>query len=445
MKKYFILPLMASFAMVGFAQDFDTDPTVMIDNEKEDLHFTVGARMMADVAYYHSDFTPMKSGASLTDARLRASLTYKDWYFYADFGFGGGKFSQKNIFVQYTNKQDAGNHSVKAGYYNDPAGSMARNTSLGSYHFISRPGSTNALGEGRELGITYKFENNTWFAQQGVFTEDKYNSQEAGFNGVTVAGRWLYRPLNDNNETFHVGLNARYARIGGGVEYNNTLKKTLTLGQSLETFVDDTEQFVSCDIPWAKSTVDVGVEALYKNNKFFARGEYLFKYVAKERDSETLFIAAQNNIDAWGSIDYWIAANPIKDNKFHGGYLELGYLIFGKPYTYNNAEGLLGGLGGNSLELVARYNYTNLSNLSEGEYYSAGRDQYYPGGYMQDWPYNSAAISGGNIHSATIGANYSFNKFCSVMLNYTYHKLDRDKYSYDKNFHSLQARLLFQF
>ena len=110
---------MASFAMVGFAQDFDTDPTVMIDNEKEDLHFTVGARMMADVAYYHSDFTPMKSGASLTDARLRASLTYKDWYFYADFGFGGGKFSQKNIFVQYTSKQDAGNHSVKAGYYND--------------------------------------------------------------------------------------------------------------------------------------------------------------------------------------------------------------------------------------------------------------------------------------------------------------------------------------
>ena len=68
------MPVLASVAMVGFAQDFDTDPTVRIDNEKEDLHFTVGARMMADVAYYHSDFTPMKSGAALTDARLRASL-----------------------------------------------------------------------------------------------------------------------------------------------------------------------------------------------------------------------------------------------------------------------------------------------------------------------------------------------------------------------------------
>ena len=445
MKKYILLPVLASVAMVGFAQDFDTDPTVKIDNEKEDLHFTVGARMMADVAYYHSDFTPMKSGAALSDARLRTSLQYKDWYFYADFGFGGGKFSQKNIFVQYSKDAKEGTHSVKAGYYNDPAGSMARNTSLGSYHFISRPGSSNALGEGRELGITYKFHNNTWFAQQGVFCEDKYNSQDVGFNGVTAAGRWLYRPVNDDKQTLHIGLNARYAHIGGGEMENNVLKKTLSLGQSLETYVDDTEQFVSCDIPWAKSTVDLGVEALYKNEKFFARGEYMFKYVAKERDSERLFTDAQNNIDAWGSLDAWIGANPLKDNKFHGGYVEAGYLIFGKPYKYNTAEGLLGGLGAKSLEVVARYNYTGLNNLIDGEYYSAGRAQYYPAGYMQDYPYKSAAISGGNVHSVTVGANYAFNKFCAVMLNYTYHQLDRDKYGYDDNFHSLQARLMFQF
>ena len=171
----------------------------------------------------------------------------------------------------------------------------------------------------------------------------------------------------------------------------------------------------------------------------------MFKYIAKKRDSETLFIADQNNIDAWGTLDAWITANPLKDNKFHGGYVELGYLLLGKPYSYNNAEGILGGLNGKSLEIVARYNYTGLNNLIDGEYYSAGRDQYYPTGYMQDYPFKSAAISGGNVHSATIGINYAFNKFCAVMVNYTYNKLDRDRYSYDDNFHSLQARLMFQF
>lgn len=32
MKKYILMPVLASVAMVGFAQDFDTDPTVRIDN-----------------------------------------------------------------------------------------------------------------------------------------------------------------------------------------------------------------------------------------------------------------------------------------------------------------------------------------------------------------------------------------------------------------------------
>ncbi len=188
MKKYILLPMMA-LCLAGNAQDFDNSPTVHLDNK--DTRFTVGARMMGDVAYYHSDFTPLKSGASLTDARIRTSFSFRDWYFYADFGFGGGKFSQKNIFAQW-NKRNAseGWNVIKAGYYNDP-GSMARNTSLGSYHFISRPGSTMALGVGRELGVTYKFYNNAWFANQGVSTDHAYNDQLAGFDGVAVSGRWL--------------------------------------------------------------------------------------------------------------------------------------------------------------------------------------------------------------------------------------------------------------
>ena len=44
MKKFIILPMFALCAMAANAQDFDSKPTVTIDNEQEDLHFTVGAR-----------------------------------------------------------------------------------------------------------------------------------------------------------------------------------------------------------------------------------------------------------------------------------------------------------------------------------------------------------------------------------------------------------------
>ena len=446
MKKYMLMPLLALTALSANAQDFDSKPTVTIDNKAEDLHFTVGARFMADAAYYHTDFTPMQSGAAISDARIRTSLTYQNWYFYADFGFGGGKFSQKNIFLQYAQEDSkGGRHAIKGGYYNDAAGSMARNTSLGSYHFISRAGATNVLGEGRELGITYKYTNDHFLAYQGVFTENQYNKIEAGYNGLVFSGRYLYRPIIDENQTLAIGGNVRFQHVGGGVVEDNVLKKTVKLGQSMETFVDEDEQFVSCELPWADNVFDAGAEVLYHNQKMFVRGEYLYKHVTKKRDSKTLFDASNNNIDTWGTLDAWIAANPLRSNNFHGGYIEAGYMIFGNPYSYDKNEGVLRGLSGRSLEIVGRFNYTGLNDIVKGEYFSAARNQYYPDGYMADWPYKSTSVGGGAVRSYTLGLNYSFNKFTQVMVDYTYHHLTKDFLPYDKNFHEVQARLQFVF
>ena len=401
---------------------------------------------MADAAYYHTDFTPMQSGAAISDARIRTSLTYQNWYFYADFGFGGGKFSQKNIFLQYAQEDSkGGRHAIKGGYYNDAAGSMARNTSLGSYHFSSRAGATNALGEGRELGITYKYTNDHFLAYQGVFTENQYNKIEAGYNGLVFSGRYLYRPIIDENQTLAIGGNVRFQHVGGGVTEDNVLKKTVKLGQSMETFVDEDEQFVSCELPWAENVFDAGAEVLYHNQKMFVRGEYLYKHVTKKRDSKTLFDASNNNIDTWGTLDAWIAANPLRSNNFHGGYIEAGYMIFGNPYSYDKNEGVLRGLSGRSLEIVGRFNYTGLNDIVKGEYFSVARNQYYPDGYMADWPYKSTSVGGGAVRSYTLGLNYSFNKFAQVMVDYTYHHLTKDFLPYDKNFHEVQARLQFVF
>ena len=446
MKKYMLMPLLALTALSANAQDFDSKPTVTIDNKAEDLHFTVGARFMADAAYYHTDFTPMQSGAAISDARIRTSLTYQNWYFYADFGFGGGKFSQKNIFLQYAQEDSkGGRHAIKGGYYNDAAGSMARNTSLGSYHFISRAGATNALGEGRELGITYKYTNDHFLAYQGVFTENQYNKIEAGYNGLVFSGRYLYRPIIDENQTLAIGGNVRFQHVGGGVAEDNVLKKTVKLGQSMETFVDEDGQFVSCELPWAENVFDAGAEVLYHNQKMFVRGEYLYKHVTKKRDSKTLFDASNNNIDTWGTLDAWVAANPLRSNNFHGGYIEAGYMIFGNPYSYDKNEGVLRGLSGRSLEIVGRFNYTGLNDIVKGEYFSVARNQYYPDGYMADWPYKSTSVGGGAVRSYTLGLNYSFNKFAQVMVDYTYHHLTKDFLPYDKNFHEVQARLQFVF
>ncbi|MBQ9577477.1 MAG: hypothetical protein IJV11_11435, partial [Muribaculaceae bacterium] len=262
----------------------------------------------------------------------------------------------------------------------------------------------------------------------------------------TVAGRYQVRPIADDYQTLHVGVSARFAHLGGGEVYNNVLKKSLHLGQSLETFVDEDEQFVNADLDWANNVVNVGAEALYKNNKFFARGEFFYKHVTKKRDSYSLFIDAQNNIDGWGDIEWWENANKLKNNNFIGGYVEAGFQILGNGYKYNYQEGLLGGLDGKSLEIVARYNYTGLNNLTDGEYYNAGRGHFYANGYMEDWPGTGAtSVGGGDVHSVTLGLNYSFNRYVLCMLDYTWNKIDKPFLPNDKNVHVAQARVQFTF
>ena len=65
---------------------------------------------------------------------------------------------------------------------------------------------------------------------------------------------------------------------------------------------------------------------------------------------------------------------------------------------------------------------------------------------MEDWPGTGAtSVGGGNLHSVTVGLNYSFNKYVQVMVDYTYHNLKSDYYPNDKNFHVGQARLQFNF
>ena len=108
MKKYILLPAMMVAAMLSTtavkAQE-DVNPLLKYVNKENDLKASIGGRMFADVAYYHTEWTPMKSGAAITDARIHASLTYGKLFIYADFGFGNGEFSQKNLFAQYTFKE----------------------------------------------------------------------------------------------------------------------------------------------------------------------------------------------------------------------------------------------------------------------------------------------------------------------------------------------------
>jgi len=79
-----------------------------------------------------------------------------------------------------------------------------------------------------------------------------------------------------------------------------------------------------------------------------------------------------------------------------------------------------------TIEIVARYNHTNLNDYS-------------------DFKYSSNMVSGGKLNSATIGVNYVVNRNVQFMLNYTYNHLDNTNFPDDHNINLLQSRAIIYF
>ncbi len=446
MNKYFILPLIAFMvSLTASAQkDSSMDVAPVISFKKNDMKLTIGGRVAIDGAYLTSDYTPVNSGFAISDARIRTSLAVGTaWFFSADFDFSYGEFKQKDLYGRY--RWD--NSWLKLGYFAEPS-SMNLNTSRYSMHFITRPGAVNALSQGRSLGVAYRFANDLFYANQGVFAENKYNDQLNGFQGFSLSGRWLVKPINNDDMTVHVGGSFRYATIETGEYIEGVLHRELHVGAPLENNVYTSVDFLSATLPWASSEMNIGIEALARTKRAFIRGEYLIKHVGKDRDDQRMFENQLGGMYSWTTLESWQKANPLATTKFNGGYIEAGFLICGNGYEYDNDNSLLKGTSGSkTLEVVARYNYTNLNDIAEGDFYWDALDKFYPNfdGSIPDFPAPSTSVAGGAMHSFTIGLNYGINRFTKLMVDYTHSSFDNVRMSYDKNFSILQTRIMISF
>ena len=83
----------------------------------------------------------------------------------------------------------------------------------------------------------------------------------------------------------------------------------------------------------------------------------------------------------------WQAGNPMRSSKFQGAYVEMGYLLCGEGYGYDDEYGLLRGSNERGdLEIVARYSYTDLNDINKGDFFLIGKQVFYPGGVVADYP-----------------------------------------------------------
>ena len=106
----------------------------------------------------------------------------------------------------------------------------------------------------------------------------------------------------------------------------------------------------------------------------------------------------------------------------HGGYIQGSYLIKGERFNYDSMYGVPGRPSSEkAIELVARFNYTDLNDDKSG-------------------------IFGGEGKDLSVGVNFYLNKYVGVKFNGSYVWVGEGCNSfYDKDFFLAQARVQYVF
>ncbi|WP_302589470.1 porin [uncultured Muribaculum sp.] len=412
--------------------------------------FRVGARAFIDGSYYFDDYTDRGSGANISSARVRVFSklgNHFDFKFDVDFMSKGNML--KDVYLRW--------HSNKNGFFMlgnfiEPFSAENIQTTMND-PFITKSATVQAFGTGRRVGVSYRYYHPYFWGEAGAFSQAPSQEYVQGDKGYSLSARLLGRYTSEDFN-IHAGGSINWSRpdaqgiTNGSDDYN----RSIVVGTNLESAVDKL-QLAGATINNVSNVLKFGFEVMANYRNVYFKGEYIGAHYDRERDWNYNF---QNALGTFmGSMFPTISAYKAlmgEDTKvkFYGVSVEAGVLVLGGDYKYNRVNALMNRPGGKTLELIARFNHTNLNDILPGSWWAQGARGagFYTSSLHQAFGITNGSVSGGRLNTFTFGVNYYITNSVVARLDYNYAHLNHKyslQYCEDKNLHSLQARLAFEF
>lgn len=328
---------------------------------------------------------PIGNGVDIRRARfaIKAQM-WGNWYGEFDIDVAGAALEMKDMVIRY----DGNNWNVKAGHFKEGF-SMETTTTSRYVTFIERS-LASKLAPSRHLGLQGNYWGQHFLAIAGVhfrsvgeleentFAQDA-NKDNGISDGYSYTGKFVYMPIQESGKLIHLGVAASYRTPKTSDEVTDSYRYSTRSFTSInrKKYLD------TDDITNVESTLLLGAELAGSWNQFMFQGEYMMNKITRENDLE--------------------------DATIGGGYAQVGWLMFGGSYVYNNKEGeftqVNRGQEWGDLELAVRFDYMNANDFD-------------------------AEIFGGAANGLTVGLNYHVNDNVKFMLNYSY--IDHDRYANGK-------------
>lgn len=350
---------------------------------KGDFEWKIIGRILFDGGIFFSDKTELGNSVEVNDARLGFTMNIlENWRGKIEVGFAKSQVSLKDAYLEYYNKQ----HLVRVGHAFEPF-ALGYRIGTSDMKFNGQPATAKVFGDRRKIGISYTYNTDPWNISAGIFSDKDIDNQWKGDEGYAFAGRLLFRPCVKDDAVLHLGASTRFSVHGE--DENRVITYS---GGAPSDLVS--EKFLKADVDQAINQWKFGAELIGVYDKFFFQGEYMRGYVNRKADVKNYF--------------------------GEGGYVEMGYVLLNGRYGYNQLAGMVKAPGAKSLELLFRYNMTDLNNKEAG-------------------------IMGGKQNDLSLGSIYYFNAYIAAKISYSWVDLDKYAAGGEQSFSMIQGRIQLSF
>lgn len=399
-KTLFIAALMA--ANYTFAQDNTQPLTELVPAQpieqpkplpEEKIEIKPSGRILMDAGVFGADQQKDQfvSGVAIPDVRMGLGAKYGNWKAKIDIGYAFNKLSPKDILIEYLFSKHT---LLRGGYFVHQFG-MQSATSSSFKISMEEPQSNNAFFNGRLVGLMLLHQKDAFMGTLSVFAENeamKQSSTITGDQGIGMMSRLLYRPMRKGSNLFHVGVSGAWETP----RYN----KTAALNHS--SYVLET--------PFPTRIAKVTAQQATINNATF-----LYKF-----SPELLFAHNRFGLEAQYYYLHVNRNNGAKDFDASGAYAIFRTIVKGAPYAYSDPDGGIATPKPGAMELVAGYNYTDLSNAQAG-------------------------ILGGRLNDYSLTFNYYINKYMIWRVRISYTGVTYRAGTPDTNLSLIETRLQIKF
>ncbi len=387
---------MKNFAITTIASAAIMLATAMtMQAQEQETKFSIKptGRMLLDGAVYMPDGDGFSDGVAMPDIRMGAKVSYGKWAAKIDVGYGFGKISMKDVYMQYNFNPY---NLLRMGYFVHQFGLNAATSSSMKPAMEAPITDTFFNATGRNLGVMYVYDKDKFFLGVSGIVAGTSMTEPANEQGKTSIGalnRFVYRPCFNDGLIAQVGMSLWYQTAMHKRIDNENGGKTLSAG-----YFDFSAGFptrvckvsmLGADIQEAKGVFKLSPEVVLAKDRIALEGQYYYMNIGR---------------------------HALPSYKAQGVYGLLRGLLIGDRYGYSHGDAGLATPKPGSLEMILGYNYTDAN---------CGK----------------AGIFGGVSNDYSVTLNYYINKYMLARLRYSYTDVRNSDVQHDRHVNTIQARL----